>query len=94
MKRNYTDQEQSTGGRRSTYIELNPAVGLNIAIVLNASYMQGVLINTIGEVVSEHSLPTYLGIPKEDLIELLFSMLDNLIEKARGFNKKIFGIGL
>lgn len=89
-----TDQEQSTGGRRSTYIELNPAVGLNIAIVLNASYMQGVLINTIGEVVSEHSLPTYLGIPKEDLIELLFSMLDNLIEKARGFHKKIFGIGL
>jgi predicted NBD/HSP70 family sugar kinase len=91
---NETEQEKSTGGRRSAYIELNPAAGLNIALVLSASYMQGVLINTVGEVIDEYSLPTYLGIPKEDLLDLLYRMLDKLFDKAGGFHKKIFGIGI
>jgi predicted NBD/HSP70 family sugar kinase len=89
-----TEQERSTGGRRSSYIELNPAAGLNIALVLSASYMQGVLINTVGEVINEYSLPTYLGISKEDLLELIYRMLDRLLDHARGFHEKIFGIGL
>jgi len=32
-----TDREISKGGRRSIFLELNPAVGLNIAVVLNVS---------------------------------------------------------
>jgi DNA-binding transcriptional regulator GbsR (MarR family) len=63
-----TDQEQSTGGRRSTFIEFNPAVGLNIALVLSASKMHGVRINTVGEVLDEYTLPVYLciwGFPKK-----------------------------
>jgi len=55
-----TDQELSTGGRRSTFIELNPAVGINIAVLLDVSEMKGVLINTIGEVLSEYSVPIFL----------------------------------
>ena len=77
-----TEQEKSTGGRRSAYIELNPAAGLNIALVLSASHMQGVLINTVGEVMDEYSLPTYLRIPREDLLELLYGMLDKLFDNA------------
>jgi predicted NBD/HSP70 family sugar kinase len=89
-----TEQEQSRGGRRSTYIELNPAVGLNIAIVLNASYMRGVLIDMTGEVIDGYSSPTNIGITKQELLEILYSMLDNLLARARKFNKKIFGIGV
>ena len=48
-----TEQERSTGGRRSSYIELNPAAGLNIALVLSASYIQGVVIKTVGVVIDE-----------------------------------------
>ena len=89
-----TDQEQSTGGRRSTFIEMNPEVGLNVAVILNVTYMKGVLINTVGQIVAEHSFSTHLGMEKEELLGLLNRMLDTLLDKAKAFQKKIFGIGL
>jgi N-acetylglucosamine repressor len=89
-----TDREISTGGRRSTFIELNPAVGINIAVILDVSRMKGVLINTIGEVLSENSLPLTFGIEKDALIDALLQMLDGLVAEASKFDKKIFGIGV
>jgi predicted NBD/HSP70 family sugar kinase len=89
-----TDRELSTGGRRSTFIELNPAVGINIAVLLDVSQMKGVLINIIGEVVSEHTLPLYFGMDRQQLLEGLLELLDNLVAEASKFEKKIFGIGI
>jgi N-acetylglucosamine repressor len=89
-----TDREISTGGRRSNFIELNPAVGINIAVILDVSQMKGVLVNTIGEVLSEHSVPLFMGIEKEALIYALLQLLDGLVAEASKFEKKIFGIGV
>lgn len=89
-----TDQELSTVGRRSTFIELNPAVGINIAVLLDVSEMKGVLINTIGDVLSEHSVPVFFGIDKDELLAALLQLLDGLVAEASKFKKKIFGIGI
>lgn len=89
-----TDRELSTGGRRSTFIELNPAVGINIAVVLDVSEMKGVLINTIGEILSQRSIPLFFGIDKDELIAALLQLLDGLVSEASKFEKKIFGIGI
>ncbi|MEW5816677.1 MAG: ROK family transcriptional regulator [Spirochaetota bacterium] len=89
-----TDREISTGGRRSIYLELNPEVGLNLAVVFNVSYVAGVLINMVGDVVGEHKVLSYQGIPKDELLSLLFEIIDNLLENAKAQRKKIFGIGL
>lgn len=89
-----TEQQESTGGRRSTFIEMNPAVGLNIAVVFSVSHMIGVLINTVGEIVAEHILSTDLGMARDELLGILYEMLDTLLDKAEGFRKRIFGIGL
>ncbi len=88
------EQEASTGGRRSTFIEMNPAVGLNVAVVFNVSHIHGVLINMVGEIVAQHALPTYLGIARDELLGFLFEMLGTLLDKAQAFHKEIFGIGL
>jgi len=89
-----TDREISTGGRRSTFIELNPAVGMNIAVLLDVSQMKGVLINPTGEILSEHSVPLFLGIDKDNLIATLLQLLEGLLAEVSKFDKKIFGIGI
>jgi len=89
-----TDRELSTGGRRSIFIELNPAVGINIAVLLDVSQMRGVLINPTGEILSEHSLALHMGIEREQLIRALLRLLDGLVAEASKFKRKIFGIGI
>jgi predicted NBD/HSP70 family sugar kinase len=89
-----TEREVSKGGRRSTFIELNPEIGINIAIVLNVSCIKGVLINVVGETVAEYETEVYFGISREQLLTSLFKVLDNLMIEAKKFNKKIFGIGI
>ncbi|MBN1836255.1 MAG: ROK family transcriptional regulator [Spirochaetales bacterium] len=88
-----TDRDLSTGGRRSTYLELNPDVGLNVVLVMSVSYMRGVLINTVGTVMAERSAPTYSGMPKDELLTKLYDVLDGLVQEAGRFSRKIFGIG-
>lgn len=89
-----TDREQSTGGRRSILLELNPEAGLSIAIVLNVSSVRGVLINTVGKLLGESAAVSYQGIPKEDLLGRIFEVIDDLLSKARTFQRRIFGIGI
>jgi len=89
-----TDRDRSTGGRRSTYLELNPDVGLNLALVLSVSSMKGVLIDTVGTVVAEQSRPTYFGMPKDELLRGMYDLLDNLLQEAGRFSRKVFGIGI
>jgi predicted NBD/HSP70 family sugar kinase len=89
-----TDRKLSTGGRRSTFIELNPDVGINIAVVIDVTAMKGVLVNTIGEVVCEHSVPVFFGIGKDDFLTSLLGLVDRLMAEASKFEKKIFGIGI
>lgn len=89
-----TDEGVSTGGRRSTYLELNPEAGLNIAVVFNLTYMEAVLIDVLGEEAARFSAPTYQGIPKEELLGLLFQCIDRMLEEAGKLGKKVIGIGI
>lgn len=89
-----TNKTISSGGRKSFLLELNPEIGLNIAIVLNVSSIQGVLINSVGEVLHQSEESTYFGVPKEELLDSLFSLIDKLLIEAKKINRKLFGIGI
>lgn len=89
-----TDQGVATGGRKSIYLELNPAVGTNITIVLNKTYLDGALIDVLGREVARYSMKLFQGIPKDDLLEKLYACIDELMNKSREDGRKIFGIGI
>lgn len=89
-----TDRELSTGGRRSIFLELDPEIGINISVVFDASAIRGVLINTTGEVVGECVRAVHYGIAKDELLAALYGLLDQLVEEARGSERKVFGIGI
>jgi len=89
-----TSKTVSKSGRKSVLLELNPEIGLNIAVVLNVSSIQGVLINSIGEILYQSEEPTYFGVPKDELLDSLFRLIDKLVIEARKINRKLFGIGI
>lgn len=89
-----TEREISTGGRRSTFLEFNPEIGLNIALILDETNLHGALINTRGNTVHDFFTPTYNGIFKDELLTLIYKGIEGLIKKAGELNKKIFGIGI
>ncbi len=86
--------DESTGGRRSVYLEFNPEVGVNIAIIFNLSNIHGALVNPSGEIVYELFSSTSKGIEKDDLLDSLFKIIKDLQEQANTIGKSIFGIGL
>ena len=86
--------DESTGGRRSVYLEFNPEVGVNIALIFNLSNIHGALVNPSGEIIYELLLPTTKGIEKNDLLENLYTIIKKLQEQAVTVGKSIFGIGL
>ncbi len=85
---------KSTGGRRSVFLEFDPGVGVNIALVFNLSSIHGALVNPAGKIEYELFLPTTKGIAKEDLLKQLFSIIEELKKKAGSIDRRIFGIGL
>ena len=89
-----TGQKASAAGRKSTYIELNPDRGVNIAVVFSITSIRGVLMDFSGHILAEHILDAYQNIPKDDALELLYRAIDVLFIDARDRNRKIFGIGL
>ena len=86
--------DESTGGRRSVYLEFNPEVGVNIALIFNLSNIHGALVNPSGEIIYELFLPTAKGIEKDDLLENMYTIIKRLQEQAVAVGKSIFGIGL
>jgi N-acetylglucosamine repressor len=85
---------KSTGGRRSTFLEFDPEIGVNIALIFNLSNMHGALVNPAGTTVYELFLPTQKGISKDELLEALYLLVEKLKIKAEETGKRIFGIGL
>jgi len=87
-------QDTSTGGRRSAYLEFDPEVGVNIALVFNMSSIQGALVNPAGALLEEKSLSIYPGIPASELLDRMMEMITSLRNEALKTGKRIFGIGL
>jgi N-acetylglucosamine repressor len=89
-----SEREIVTGGRRSVLLELNPEIGLNIAIVLDASSVSGALVNAVGAIVATEKATVCYGIPRDELLAALFRVADALAEKARHAGKVVFGVGI
>ncbi|MDA3939753.1 MAG: ROK family transcriptional regulator [Spirochaetia bacterium] len=85
---------KSTGGRRSIFLEFDPEIGVNIAIIINLSNIHGALVNPSGTIIEELYTPTIKGISKDELLNLLFILIEDLKTKAIKIDKRIFGIGL
>jgi predicted NBD/HSP70 family sugar kinase len=86
--------DTSTGGRRSAYLEFDPEVGVNIALVFNMSSLQGALVNPAGELLEEQRISVFPGIPAADLLNKMRELITSLQIKANKNGKRIFGIGL
>lgn len=89
-----TGQKASSSGRKSTYIELNPNLGVNIAIVFSITSIRGVLVDFSGNILAEKSSLVYKNISKDKALDGLFDVISNLVLEARNKDRKIFGIGI
>ncbi len=89
-----TTRDVPESGRGSLFLECDPDVGLNIAIVLGLGSVQGSLVNSAGEIVKSVSAPAYKNIPKDDLMRCITEVIRDLHDYGRGLEKKIFGIGV
>jgi N-acetylglucosamine repressor len=89
-----TGKHESAVGRRSSVIELDPDVGVNIAVLLDLDFIQGALVNSIGEPVKVLQVPVHFGIDAGELIERIYRTIEALVAEAEGRGKRIFGIGI
>jgi N-acetylglucosamine repressor len=89
-----TDRELSTGGRRSTLLELSPDAGLCITVVLEATALRGAVVDAAGSLIAEESAPARQGIEREELLAILFNLVDRLRSRTEGAGRRILGIGI
>ena len=89
-----SDREESTGGRRSSVLELNPEAGLEIVILLEATTVRGSLLDISGRALVEDSAPSRQGVPREELLAAMFGLVDTLLSRASGYQGRILGIGI
>ncbi len=86
--------DEVTGGRRSTFLEFDPTIGVNISILFNLSSLEGALVNPAGEILFRTSVESYNQIPAGELLIRLDRLIGTLISKAESIKKLIFGIGV
>jgi N-acetylglucosamine repressor len=91
---NETDRQMSSSGRQSTFLEINPDVGLNIAVIFSVSKLNGALIDIGGNILHEQSVGSHMGIMKDDLLRSFFELLDALEQQAIELQREVFGIGI
>jgi len=89
-----TGQMSSAAGRKSTFIEINPNLGLNIAVIFSVSAIKGVLVDFSGHILHEQIFDSHQGISKDEVLEALYHIIDFLNIEAQSRNRKVFGIGI
>jgi len=88
------DREESTGGRPSTVLELNPDAGLEVALVLDATAVRGCLMDVSGRPLAERSAPSRQGIPRDELLAVISQLIDALLAAAREDGRRLLGVGI
>lgn len=89
-----TAQAESTGGRRSQLLELNPEAGLSVCVTLDVSATRGAVVDMSGRILAEDSAPSRMGIPREELLSTLGDIVQRLLGCAQAFRGRILGIGV
>jgi N-acetylglucosamine repressor len=88
------DRELSTGGRRSTLLELNAAAGLGVVAVFEASAVRGAVVDAAGSTVAEAAAPAGQGIARGTLLAAMDGLLEELLAAARRVGTRVLGIGI
>jgi N-acetylglucosamine repressor len=88
------DRELSTGGRRSTLLELNPAAGLSVVAVFEASAVRGAVVDAAGSAVAEAAAPAGQGIARGALLAAMDGLLEELLAAAKRAGTRVLGIGI
>ena len=83
----------STGGRKPTLVDLNPFAMCAIGIGLSLTKMIAVLTNFKGEIVYRIERERSLK-PGEELVPMMVSLADELIQKSNVDTSKVYGIGI
>lgn len=92
-----TDKVSSEGGgRKSVYLEFNPEKGVAVAIAMYRTYIESGLVTITGDVIEKYRYPISGIIERDELLALLFRIIEETIAKADSFEytHRIFGIGI
>lgn len=87
-------RSQSTGGRRSSYLEFDPSVGVNLVVHFKLSHLEGALVNPVGEMVYRKREPLNGRENRQEYLEKLLSLTNHLKTRALDQYKRIFGMGI
>ncbi|SET71817.1 ROK family protein (putative glucokinase) [Salinibacillus kushneri] len=85
---------QSKGGRRPVMLLFNETAGYNIGIDLGVNYILGILTDLQGQIVQEKELRFPEGSKYDDIIKLLFEVIQDLIQSGPESVYGIVGIGI
>jgi glucokinase-like ROK family protein len=84
---------QSSGGRRPVILNFNRVAGYTIGIDLGVNYLLGVLTDLEGNIVSEEYIE-FNELTYEEIIHLLFSVINKLIKVVPDSPYGLIGIGV
>lgn len=86
--------EDSALGRKSDYLEFDDGIGVNVALVMDATKVEGALVKPSGELDSRLSVAVNRGMAKDELLAVLYEACDALMAAAKSKGKRVWGIGV
>lgn len=87
-------RSESTGGRRSSYLEFDPSVGVNLVVHFKLSHLEGALVNPVGELVYRKREPLKGDENQQELLNTLLKLTGHLKNTALKKYSRVFGMGI
>lgn len=84
---------KSSGGRRPVMLHFNKLAGFSIGIDLGVNYILGVLTDLKGNIFKEKQI-NFSDLTYEEILELLYEVIDHLMHAAPSSSYGIVGIGV
>ncbi len=84
---------QSTGGRKSVLLELNPDAGTTLVLIITREGIKSSIIDFTGIIQHQSFTPIEKDIHRDQLLSLIFICIDALIRENND-SRRILGIGI
>ncbi len=81
-------------GRNITPLRIRKNAVHVIGVKLARHHLSGVLMNTHGDILYKKDGPSYKNIPPQDIINILFHVIDDILESNKGIDINAIGIGM
>jgi predicted NBD/HSP70 family sugar kinase len=85
---------RKTAGRKALYIEINPDRGVVIAIALYRTKIQAGIVSTTGDILYKKDYPYSEDSEGTELLESIYSIVDETLGQARAEARNVIGLGL